>query len=111
MPRCSRVLLIGWCLLSVWLRYAGLEIAEELTVVEKAQSSEQDLDLAALLQIGSGLKSDIPVLNTPDVRLAALNTPASSWFQAIPLRQEHDDPPDQRGLSLRLHQFLSVYRI
>jgi len=32
-------LLIGWCLLSVWLVYGGLELAEELTLLVKGCSS------------------------------------------------------------------------
>lgn len=111
MLRGSRVLLIGWCLISVWLLYAGLELAEELTILEKAQSSEQDLDLEALLQIGSGLKSDIPALHTPVTLLTTISAPECSLFHAMPMPQEHDDPLEQRGPSLRLHQFLSVYRI
>ncbi len=53
MPRGSRVLLIRWCLILVWLFYAGLELAEEFQVVVKTQAYEQDLDLEALLQIGA----------------------------------------------------------
>ncbi len=67
MPRSSRVLLIGWCLLSVWLFYAGLELDEALKVFQNTQSCEQDLDLEALLQIGSGLKPDLLAWNTPGV--------------------------------------------
>lgn len=107
-PRGSRVLLIGWCLISVWLFYAGLELAEECQVFVKTQASEQDLDLEALLQIGSGLKSDIPALLTPVVLLTTIRAPEYSWFQ---VHQEQNDPLGQRCPSLRLHQFVSVYRI
>lgn len=111
MPRGSKVLLIGWCLLSVWLLYAGLEVAEEFHMVVKAEAAEQDLDLEALLQIGAGLKSDIPALQMPIVLLATLSTQECARFQAMPRQQERDSQHDQRGPSLRLHQFLSVYRI
>jgi hypothetical protein len=79
--------LIIWCLLISWLCFGGLELLEQVNLMPEVA----DLDEAALLQLASGLKSDVPSLDAP---------------YNIPLAKMVHSPP-----SLRLHQQLSVYRI
>jgi hypothetical protein len=76
-----------WCLLISWLCFGGLELLEQVNLMPEVA----DLDEAALLQMTSGLKSDVPSLDAP---------------YHIPLAKMVHSPP-----SLRLHQQLSVYRI
>jgi len=76
-----------WCLLISWLCFGGLELLEQVNLMPEVA----DLDEAALLQLASGLKSDVPSLDAP---------------YNIPLAKMVHSPP-----SLRLHQQLSVYRI
>jgi hypothetical protein len=76
-----------WCLLISWLCFGGLELLEQVNLMPEVA----DLDEAALLQMASGLKSDVPSLDAP---------------YNIPLAKMVHSPP-----SLRLHQQLSVYRI
>jgi hypothetical protein len=76
-----------WCLLISWLCFGGLELLEQVNLMPEVA----DLDEAALAQLASGLKSDVPSLDDP---------------YNIPLAKMVHSPP-----SLRLHQQLSVYRI
>ena len=76
-----------WCLLISWLCFGGLELLEQVNLMPEVA----DLDEAALSQLASGLKSDVPSLDAP--------------FN-MPLAKMVHSPP-----SLRLHQQLSVYRI
>jgi len=76
-----------WCLLISWLCFGGLELLEQVNLMPEVA----DLEEAALSQLASGLKSDVPSLDAP--------------FN-IPLAKMVHSPP-----SLRLHQQLSVYRI
>jgi hypothetical protein len=76
-----------WCLLISWLCFGGLELLEQVNLMPEVV----DLDEAALSQLASGLKSDVPSLDAP---------------YNIPLAKMVHSPP-----SLRLHQQLSVYRI
>jgi hypothetical protein len=98
-------------LLSLWLLYGGLELAEELHVLMKVQPCAQDLDMEALLQLASGLKPDVPALETPTVQSDTGHTVESAFLiPAHTIRREHRQV--QLALSsLRLHQRLSVYRI
>ena len=57
--------LLAWCLLSLWMLYGGLELAEELHGVEKVGVCVHDLDMDALIQLASGLKSDVLMLEYP----------------------------------------------
>jgi hypothetical protein len=76
-----------WCLLISWLCFGGLQLLEQVNLMPEVA----DLDEAALSQLASGLKSDVPSLDAP---------------YNIPLAKMVHSPP-----SLRLHQQLSVYRI
>ena len=76
-----------WCLLISWLCFGGLELLEQVNLMPEVA----DLDEAALSQLASGLKSDVPSLDAP---------------YHIPVAKMVHSPP-----SLRLHQQLSVYRI
>ena len=109
--RGSVFLLVAWCLLSAWLLYGGLELAEELKLVVKNQPSAHDLDMEALLQLASGLKPDVPTIEnrsvvsrTPEAVESSPLIPTHTIF-----RDDNHTVPDLP--SLRLHQFLSVYRI
>jgi hypothetical protein len=104
-------LLIGWCLLSVWLVYGGLELAEELTLLVKVQNSGRDLDMEALVQLASGLKPDVPTLESPpgSPNLTPAGEPSRYTLSCQICRKEGRQP--QASGSRRLHQYLSVYRI
>lgn len=103
-----------WCLLASWLCFGGLEILEQVNLIEEAAAEDQngkDLDEAALSQLASGLKSEVPSLD------AACGTPLTKedaepavWLSLHTIYQlgrlmVHSPP------SLRLHQQLSIYRI
>jgi hypothetical protein len=85
--RTAALSLTIWCLLISWLCFGGLELLEQVNLMPEVA----DLDEAALSQLASGLKSDVPSLDAP---------------YNIPLAKMVHSPP-----SLRLHQQLSVYRI
>ena len=103
-----------WCLLSVWLAFGCLELAEQLHAVPEAAGEDQggqDLDEEALAQLASGLKSDVPSLGAPG--FAPVTVEHGEPAFSISLNTAHQlkrrllhDPP-----SLPLHQQLSVYRI
>lgn len=76
-----------WCLLISWLCFGGLELLEQVNLMPEVA----DLDEAALSQLASGLKSDVPSLDAP--------------YNILLAKMAHSPP------SLRLHQQLSVYRI
>lgn len=102
------------CLLSVWLGFGCVELAEQFNLLPEASAegqAEQDLDRDALSQLASGLKPDVPSLGvrgcvsvpsavTESIFAVSLNT----IHQLKPLLLH--GPP-----SLPLHQQLSVYRI
>ncbi len=112
--QCWSVCLTIGCLFSLWLFFGCLELAERLDLVPEttaADQTEQDPDQDALLQLASGLKSDVPGLDAPCCVsfAAAMAIPPVSFS----LSTDHQtsqlmvhSPP-----SLRLHQQLSVYRI
>lgn len=95
-----------WCLLSLWLFFGGLELAEQVHVVP-----ETAVDEAALVQWASGLKSDVPgggassqASVAPAVAGPAFPLSSNTVHQLTRLVL-HGSP------SLPLHQHLSVYRI
>ena len=102
------------CLLSVWLGFGCLELAEQFNLVPEAgaeDQAEQDLDRDALSQLASGLKPDVPSL---EVRgCVSVPSTVTESTCAMSLNTIHQlkplllhGPP-----SLPLHQQLSVYRI
>ena len=103
-----------WCLLFSWLCFGGLELLEQVNLIPESAAEDQDgqdLDEAALSQLASGLKSEVPSLD------AACGTPLTKedaepavWLfmhtvSHLGRLMVHSSP------SLRLHQQLSVYRI
>lgn len=102
-----------WCLLASWLCFGGLELLEQINLIQETAAEVQDgqdLDEAALLQLASGLKSDVPALDdahgTPLAKEGAEAAVCSSLHRVQLGRLTVHSPP-----SLRLHQQLSVYRI
>jgi hypothetical protein len=103
-----------WGLLSLWVFFGCLELAEQLHIVPEAAEEDQahqDLDEEALIQLASGLKSDAARLSTHGcasaiVEMAAFayTSPARTVCQLG--RSMRHGPP-----SIRRHQQLSVYRI
>jgi len=103
--------LLAWSLLSLWMMYGGLELAEELHGVEKVGVCVHDLDMDALIQLASGLRSDVLMLECPlaTYHVMAVETPPllmGAWQR----RRQHTHPPSGAA-SLRLHQRISVYLI
>ena len=107
-------LLTLWGLLSVWIFFGCLELAEQFHFVPETAAEDQehqDLDEEALSQLASSLKPDTPSLGAPDCVsvTAEISQPvcaiSSSTVHQLKRLTRHGPP------SLRLHQQLSVYRI
>ena len=103
-----------WCLLASWLCFGGLELLEQVNLVPETSAEDQDgqdLDEAALSQLASGLKSNVP---SHDVRcgatLAKEGVEQAVWLSVYPVLQ-FGGLMMHKFASLRLHQQLSVYRI
>jgi len=103
-----------WCLLASWLCFGGLELLEQVNLIQEVAAEDQDsqdLDEAALSQLASGLKSDVPSLDAPyGTPLAKEGAEPAVWLSLNTVHQlgrlmVHWSP------SLRLHQQLSIYRI
>ena len=103
-----------WSLLASWLFFGGLEFLEQVNLIPETAAEDQagqDLDEAALSQLASGLRSEVPSLygawGTPlgkegaeqAVLLSLHNVHHLGWLMV------HWSP------SLPLHQQISVYRI
>lgn len=110
----SVLCLTVWCLLASWLCFGGLELLEQVNLIPEVAAEDQDgqdLDEAALSQLASGLKSDVPSLDVPyNAPLAKEGVEPAVWLSLhtghqLGRRMVHD--PSSR----RLHQQLSVYRI
>ena len=107
--RDSIIWMTVWCLLLLWGLYGGLELLEDLQVVVKVQAGP-DLDLEALLQLASGIKSDVPsVDNQAEGQLGKVLI--SLCLKSFADVQVDADNSCHRAPSLRRHQFISVYRI
>lgn len=103
-----------WCLLASWLCFGGLELLEQVNLIPEIAAEDQDgqdLDEAALSQLASGLKSEVPGLDgacgTP---LAREGTEPAVCLSLHTVHQ-FDRLMVHSPSSLRLHQQLSVYRI
>ena len=112
MNRRYALVLVAACLLFSWLLYGGLELAEELQLVVKVQTSDRDLDMEVLAQLASALKSNVPNLIEPPPGPPTITHLVLS-FCVAPQRLAYDHClyPVPALASLRLHQYLSVYRI
>jgi len=103
-----------WCLLSLWMCFGWLELAEQIQVVPETVAEDQerqDLDEEALSQLASGLKPDMPSLGAPSY--ASATAEVTELACSLSLDTVHrlkwlmrHDPP-----SLPLYQQISVYRI
>ncbi len=103
--------LIAWCLLAVWLLYGGLELAEELQLLVKRQPCAQDLDMEALLQLASGLRSDATPLEDQPILSRTADVVESASLMSVSTVTTENRQRRQTISSLRLHQFLSIYLI
>ena len=103
-----------WCLLASWLCFGGLELLEQVNLIQEAAAEDQegqDLDEAALSQLASGLRSEVPSLDgacgTP---LGKEGAEPAVWCSMrsvhhLGMLMVHWFP------SLPLHQQISIYRI
>jgi len=103
-----------WSLLASWVCFGSLELLEQVNFIPETAAEDQtgqDLDEAALSQLASGLKSDVPSLDVPrGTPLAEEGTEPVVWLSSHTVLQldrliVHSPP------SLRLHQQISIYRI
>ena len=103
-----------WCLLASWLCFGCLELLEQVNLIPETAAEDQDgqdLDEAALSQLASGLKSQVPSLD------ATCGTPLTKedaeTAVCLSLHTVHQlgRLMTHRSPSLRLHQQLSIYRI
>ena len=103
-----------WCLLASWLCFGGLELLEQVNLIPEAAAEDrdsQDLDEAALSQLASGLKSEVPSLDaTYDTPLAKEGAEPAVCLSLYSVHQL-GRLTVHWSLPLRLHQQLSVYRI
>jgi hypothetical protein len=112
--RTTTLCLTIWCLLASWLCFGGLELLEQVNLIPETAAEDQDgqdLDEAALSQLASGLKSDVPSLDVPcGAPLAREGVEQAVWLSVHTIHPLGGlmvlRPP-----SLRLHQQLSIYRI
>lgn len=97
-----------WCLLCSWLCFGALEMLEKTNLLPEVE----DLDEAALVQVASGLRSEVSSHNETSHSYVATAAAEPMVWVSHPVRQDRrvivqtHSPP-----SLRLHQQLSVYRI
>ena len=112
--RTAVLCLTTWCLLASWLCFGGLELLEQVNLIPEGAAEDQegqDLDEAALSQLASGLKPEVPSLDAAyGTPLAREGAEPAVWLSLHTVHQlgrlmVHYPP------SLRLHQQLSVYRI
>ena len=64
--RTAVLCLTTWCLLASWLCFGGLELLEQVNLIPEVAAEDQegqDLDEAALSQLASGLKPEVPSLD------------------------------------------------
>ena len=103
-----------WCLLVSWLCFGGLELLEQVNLIQETAAEDedgQDLDEAALSQLASGLKSDVPSLHAPyNTPLGKEGAEPAVWL-SLHTVDHLDRLMVHRSPSLRLHRQLSVYRI
>ena len=103
-----------WCLLASWLCFGSLELLEQVNLIPETAAEDQtsqDLDEAALSQLASGLRSDLPSLDVPSgTPLTKEGAEPAVWLSWHTVRQL-DRLIVHSPSSLRLHQQLSVYRI
>src|SRR5215470_4640221 len=103
-----------WSLLSLWMFFGCLELAEQVHLFPEIAAEDQDgqdLDAAVLSQLASGLKPDVPSLAAPRGAGIAEAITEPIWVLSVnaghqrrPLMLHH--PP-----SRPLHQQLCVYRM
>lgn len=103
-----------WCLLASWLCFGCLELLEQVNLIPETAAEDQDgqdLDEAALSQLTSGLKSDVPSLDVPcGTLILKKGAEAAAWL-SLPTIHQLDRLIVHSPPSLRLHQQLSIYRI
>ena len=103
-----------WCLLVSWLCFGGLELLEQVNLIQETAAEDQDgqdLDEAALSQLASGLKSDVPSLHAPyNTPLGKDGAEPAVWL-SLHTVDHLGRLMVHRSPSLRLHQQISVYRI
>lgn len=106
------LLFVALCLLLSWLLYGGLELAEELQLVVKVQPSDADLDMEALAQLASALKSHVPdSTERPPVQSIIIPLILSGCVLCQQQNFNECPYPLPALQSIRLHQGVSVYRI
>ena len=112
--RTAVLCLTTWCLLASWFCFGGLELLEQVNLIPEVAAEDQedkDLDEAALSQLASGLKPEVPSLDAAsDTPLAREGAEPAVWLSLHTVHQlgrlmVHWSP------SLPLHQQISVYRI
>lgn len=100
-----------WCLFALWLLFGGVELAEQAQLTVELAGEDQeasDQDEAALTQLASGVRST----GSLDLLPCGLVHTASPEFvdRSVDGSKRHE--PLVHGPSfLRLHQYISTYRI
>ena len=112
-PQRPGVGLILWCLLSVWVFFGCLELAEQVQVVPEvaAEDQRQDFDEESLVQLASGLKSGMPSLGTSSYASVPAQVAESAFSLSFDTVHQLTRLLRHGSPSLPLYQQLSVYRI
>jgi hypothetical protein len=100
-----------WCLFALWLLFGGAELAEQAHLTaelagEDQQASDQDED--ALTQLASGLRSSVQIDLSP---CGLADTAIPELIACSEYGSPRQEPLVHGPPSLRLHQYISVYRI
>ena len=102
------------CLVVSWLCFGGLELLKQVNLIPETAAEDQDgqdLDEAALSQLASGLKSEVPSLDgVCGAPLGKEGVEPAVWL-SLHTVNHLSRLMVHRFPSLRLHQQISVYRI
>src|SRR5262245_25345500 len=113
-PRTPLFSSILWGLFSLWMFFGCLELAEQLHIVSEAAAEDQEhqhVAADALVQLASGLKSDVASLEAPCCTSGAAEIAESAYSSSVNIVPPLEQPLLYGPPSLRRHQQLAVYRI
>ena len=103
-----------WCLLSLWIFFGCLELAEQLHVIPETAAEDQarqDLAEEAMSQLASGLKSNVPSLGARGYTFVTAEVAEPAFSISVDTVHQLKGLIRHRPPSLPLYQQFSVYRI
>ena len=104
-----------WFLLSLWLLFGGLELAEATQYIQENLSDDggENEDLEALVQLAFAIKAELPTVikAAPFSTVAIALSPSASGAQAVFMQHQLPSLTVHGPPRLSRHQQISVYRI